>query len=137
MFSKDTKTNGSEPIAVPEQAPRMERAAMPGGAPSIISADLKIQGNLTSNGDVQIDGTIEGNVSSQSATIGDSAHVNGVISAKLMRNARVTGDIVHESLAVEAGASIEGNLRRMGAQSATRPAQAAKAPQSNGKSANA
>jgi cytoskeletal protein CcmA (bactofilin family) len=49
----------------------------------------------------------------------------------------VTGDIVHESLAVEAGASIEGNLRRMGAQSATRPAQAAKAPQSNGKSANA
>lgn len=138
MFSKESKTQEPTPAPAPE-APRTDRAAAPHGAPSIISADLRIHGNLSSNGDIQLDGTVEGDVSSRSLTVGEKAHVNGVITAdsvticgnvegeirarnvKLMRNGRVTGDIAHESLAVEGGASIEGNLRRLNSEQAAKP----------------
>lgn len=145
MFNKSTRTNGSEPpppphVVTPEPAqpiplkpeqPRMERPAMNQGMTSIIGADLTIKGNLESNAAVQIDGRVEGDIQSQTVTIGEGAQVDGSIAAEtviiygnmqgeikasmvqLMSNARVTGDIIHRSLAVEAGASIEGHLRRM------------------------
>jgi cytoskeletal protein CcmA (bactofilin family) len=102
--------------------------------PSIIGPELTIKGNLSTNGSVQIDGKVEGDIDSKSLTIGETAEVNGVVSAsevmvrgnmqgeiksntvQLSSNARITGDIVHESLAVEAGASIEGRLSRMNPQ---------------------
>ena len=112
-------------------------------APSIISPDLKIVGNLQSRGDIQIDGTIEGDIDCQSLTVGESAQVSGTIESKLVRicgavdgevrgenivlakTARVKGDIVHSSLEIEAGAEFEGAVRRMDA--------AASAKTSNGK----
>ncbi|MGF1611226.1 MAG: polymer-forming cytoskeletal protein [Kiloniellales bacterium] len=99
-------------------------------APSIISGDLKITGDLQSQGDVHIDGTIEGDIKARSVTIGDNARVNGRVSGEkvricgnliggvdaemveLTKTARVEGDILHGSLQIEAGAFLEGQLRR-------------------------
>jgi cytoskeletal protein CcmA (bactofilin family) len=104
-----------------------------GGVPSIISADLKITGELISEGDIQLNGTLVGDVRSGSLTIGETAHVEGKISARelrvsgevvgevnagevaLTKSARINGDIVHESLAIEPGADVEGHLRRQNA----------------------
>ena len=101
------------------------------GAPSIISADLKIRGDVESAGDIQIDGLIEGDIKSRSLTLGQGAHVKGSIYADLAtiagtisgqinaknvtiaKTARVQGDVVHESLAIEAGAYLEGRFMRM------------------------
>ncbi len=98
---------------------------------SIIGPELKITGNLSTDGAIQVDGRVEGDIDSKSLVIGEGAEVNGVVSTdtvmvrgnmqgeiksrmvELTSNARITGDIVHESLAVEAGASIEGRLSRM------------------------
>jgi cytoskeletal protein CcmA (bactofilin family) len=64
-----------------------------GGVPSIISADLKITGELISEGDIQLNGTLVGDVRSGSLTIGETAHVEGKISA---RELRVSGEVVGE-----------------------------------------
>lgn len=101
------------------------------GVPSIISPDLKIVGDLKSNGDIQIDGTIEGDINSRLLTIGEQATVEGCIVADTVRisgtvkgqvkarmvhldkAARVTGDVTHETLTMEAGAFLEGQVKRM------------------------
>ncbi len=105
-----------------------DRKGAAGSVPSIISPDLKIVGNLKSNGAIQIDGTIEGDVEAHMLTIGEQGKVdgstvaetvrifgtvNGRVQAKTVRldaSAKVTADITHESLTIEAGAYFEGKV---------------------------
>lgn len=100
-----------------------------GNAPSILSANLRVAGNLTTDGEMQVDGVIEGDVSAGRITIGETATVTGNISAEsvtvqgevrgtirartvqLARSAKVTGDIWHETLSIEAGAYYEGQCK--------------------------
>lgn len=100
------------------------------GAPSLISANLTVTGNLQTEGEVQIDGEIEGDVRCGKLTIGEQARVRGQIDAKevvvrgrvegrirgsavqLSRTAKVYGDIWHDTLAIEAGAYLEGHCKR-------------------------
>jgi cytoskeletal protein CcmA (bactofilin family) len=104
--------------------------------PSIISASLRIVGNLVSDGDIQVDGPVDGDVHSRSLTVSQGAAVNGGISAESVRidgavnghitasnvmlgpTARVLGDIIHAQLVIEAGAFLEGHCRRMEMESA-------------------
>jgi cytoskeletal protein CcmA (bactofilin family) len=128
MFSKDTKAKSDTAISAPSSG----GASQPISAtPSIISADLRITGSLHSNGDIQIDGKIDGNVDSKSLTIGENAEVNGTITCErirvcgkvsgeikatsivLARSARVTADIAHKSLEIESGARLEGGVRHL------------------------
>ncbi len=108
--------------------------------PSVISADLKVIGNLHSNGELHIMGKVEGDIKSQSVTIGESAHVKGAISAErvhvsgsvtgqihaptvtVAKTAKMVGDIVHQTLSIEAGAHIEGQCRRLDSKKAEAPA---------------
>jgi cytoskeletal protein CcmA (bactofilin family) len=101
------------------------------GVPSIISTDLRIEGNLFSEGDVQIDGEVVGDIDSRTLTLGEKSVVNGSISAETVRicgkvqgevkastvvmtkTAKVSGDVLHDSLAIEAGAFIDGHCKRM------------------------
>ena len=154
MFSKGSKpsTAPSLPESLPQNsAPVSEKGPRP-GVPSIISADLKIVGDLHSGGDLQIDGAVEGDITSRSLTIGESAVVRGVMvdepvriygsvigevranSVILSKTARVEGDIIHQSLTMEAGADLIGRLSRLDAKIGTpRPAApVAAAPKSNG-----
>ena len=98
--------------------------------PSIISADLQIDGNVTSEGDIQIDGTVNGDIKTRTLTLGEKGKVRGAIRADsarvcgtvegevcaatiiLTKTAKVRGDVLHESLAIEAGAFIDGHCRR-------------------------
>ena len=80
MFSKDSKstlTPASTPSTAAPAADPARSAASRTAAPSIISSDLKIKGDLICNGDIQIDGTIEGDVVSRSITVGEGADVPG------------------------------------------------------------
>jgi cytoskeletal protein CcmA (bactofilin family) len=100
-------------------------------APSLISADLRIAGDLVSTGDIHVEGVVEGDIRSAMLTIGEGAEVRGAIVAdsvricgavvgqiqahrvELTRTAKVTGDIMHELLSIESGAFIEGHCRRV------------------------
>lgn len=153
MFSKGDKDKApsTQPEAVakpaqPVQTPSLSASAKPargGGAPSIISADLKVVGNLESNGDIQVDGTVQGDILSHTVTVTDGAHIEGSIVADtahingsvkgqikapkivIAKSAKVVGDVVHETLTIEAGAHLEGQYRRIEtekAASASKPA---------------
>lgn len=126
MFSRNKdmtteKQSASAPVPAKRSMARM--------APSIISADLEVQGNLIASGDIQIDGTVHGDVRSGSLTVGEKATINGEVVAddlvvrgrivgsirgrrvQLCSTCHVEGDILHEALAVETGAFFEGNCR--------------------------
>lgn len=111
---------------------RMDRRHVPGGTgkvPSIISAGVKIAGDLTSDGEVHIDGVIEGDVRANSITIspcgtvagaisGDTVRIEGKVDGKitgqsvsLAATARVKGDIAHDTLALEQGAHFDGHCQ--------------------------
>lgn len=131
MFSKNEKPKTPAPAPTTSSEPTKAYAApAQKAAPSIISNDLKITGDLHSNGDVHVDGTVDGDINARSVTIGEGAQVTGRVSGdrvrlcgqlnggvdaamvELTRTARVEGDILHDSLQIEAGAFLEGQLRR-------------------------
>lgn len=127
MFSSKSKDAPPQPaMAAPPAAPKRTRAL---SAPSIISADMAIQGGINSKGDIQIDGRVDGDVRSIGLVIGDKAEIHGEIFAEdvtvrgkvigriharkvlLAATSHVEGDILHEALAVESGAFFDGNCR--------------------------
>ncbi|MGJ3231538.1 MAG: polymer-forming cytoskeletal protein [Oceanicaulis sp.] len=99
-------------------------------APSILSADLTVTGSIVSEGEVQLDGVVEGDVRAGSLTIGEEATVKGEVIAEnvvirgrvegsvrarqvqLTSSARVEGDVIHASLAIESGAYFDGHCKR-------------------------
>ena len=129
MFSKDRKSDARAPTATPTPEPSRQGALSP--TPSIISRDLKIKGDLICNGDIQIDGVVEGDVQSRSITIGEDADIRGTISGDsirvcgsvngqvkgnsvvLTKTAKVNGDVMHQTLAIEPGAFFEGRCSRI------------------------
>lgn len=126
MFSAKTSDKPMMP-AMPAASRSNGQTAMP----SLISQFLSVTGDLASDGDVQVDGVVDGNVKTASLTIGESGSIKGAVTAEnvqvagtldgqirarmvtLTRTARVRGDIWHESLAIEAGAQFEGTCRRL------------------------
>jgi len=127
MFSSKNKDSvpAPQPVAPPATAKRGRGLA----GPSIISTDMTMQGSLSSNGDIQIDGRVEGDIRSVGLVIGEKAEVHGEIYAEdvtvrgkvvghikarkvlLAATSHVEGDILHEAFAVESGAFFEGNCR--------------------------
>ena len=97
--------------------------------PSIISSALVVVGRLESAGDIQIDGKVEGDIRGQAVRIGNTAVVKGTVtgelvelagtlegkiearSAVLQRTARMTGDIIHQTLQVDEGSLFSGSSR--------------------------
>lgn len=99
--------------------------------PSIVSGNLKITGDMMCDGDIQIEGTVEGNITSRLLTVGESGSVKGEIVADqvtiagtvvgkvkartvtLSQTSDVSGDITHEALGIEAGARFEGSCKKI------------------------
>jgi cytoskeletal protein CcmA (bactofilin family) len=97
---------------------------------SVIDAWLTITGNLQSDGEVQVDGQVHGDIRCTHLTVGRDAHVAGNITAEevvvrgkvkgiirasrviLQDTAQVDSEIWHKSLAIEEGATFEGTSRR-------------------------
>lgn len=127
MFTRGSKGNSTPPggnLPLPTPSRRPGRSA-----PSIISDDLVVIGTLTSTGDIQIDGRVDGDIRSASVTIGEKANfqgeivaeectirgrVQGIVRARkvqLSGTCHMEGTILHEALAVEVGAFFEGTCR--------------------------
>ena len=143
MFSKTRVTEPGPRTPSPEaEAPRpAPEGGVAGGAqppaasarrsgPSVLSADLTVHGNIKTEGDVQIEGQVEGDIRAHQLTVGESATIRGEIVAddivvngrvvgrvrglkvRLSASARVEGDIIHKTIAIESGAHFEGSVQR-------------------------
>jgi len=151
MFSRDKaqKPNGAaDSGAAMLQQAQQGRARSTGKSamPSIVSDGLHVTGNMISEGDVQIDGTIEGDVKGRNLTVGvsgsvvgkviaDDVTINGSVTGEIharavtiTRSAKVQGDITHDIVSIEAGAEFEGRCKRSesGASQKLAPTQSAK-----------
>ena len=124
MFSRGSKARA--------QAQDTRAGAPPvKSVPSIISADLALDGNLTSNGEIQVDGSVKGDIRCKDLIVGVKGSVTGEVVAQTVRmhgaikgmvraksvflasTARMSGDVEHESLAIEPGAFLEGHCKRI------------------------
>jgi cytoskeletal protein CcmA (bactofilin family) len=128
MFSRKKKTPPAKSSAQPETARPTNRKGS--GIPSIISSDLRVLGNIVSQGVVDIDGIIEGNVKCHTATIRKNGHIKGDVIAEsvqvygtiqglikarsvhFFRGCRAEGVIMHESITIEDGAFVDGRFKR-------------------------
>lgn len=117
------------PQTAPSQAQAQPKRTGTRPAPSIISADVVVTGTLSSTGDMQVDGRVEGDVHSAALVVGEKATIQGEVLADevtvrgriegsirarkvlLCSTCHVEGNILHEAFAVEAGAFFEGNCR--------------------------
>jgi len=117
----------SSPRTSTDFAPSAPKAKPPA---SILSADLVIKGNLKTTGDIQIEGTVEGDIRAHLLTVGEGATVKGEVMAddvvvngkvvgrvrgikvRLTSTAKVEGDIIHKTIAIESGAHFEGSVQR-------------------------
>ena len=112
---------------------------------SVLSADLTITGNIKTTGDINIEGNVEGDIRAHLLTVGEGATVKGEciaddvvvngrvvgkvrgLKVRLTSTARVEGDIIHKTIAIESGAHFEGSVQRQedplnGSKSAPKPA---------------
>ena len=101
------------------------------GAPSILSDDLKVEGDIVSEGELHISGAVKGDVTARKLTLGENGSITGTVevevaviaghlagrlsatSVVLASSARVVVDITHVSLSIEPGAVFEGFSRRV------------------------
>ncbi len=101
---------------------------------TIISRGVKIEGKITSSGNIRIDGEIQGDIFSESnITIGEDAKVNGQINANVITiggkvsgivrtkdklildsKSNLKGDIFAKILVIEEGAKFDGECNTGG-----------------------
>lgn len=141
MFSKSRPETVPQPAPAPHHnPPSLAETAEPRAsfappakakpAPSILSSDITVVGDIKSSGDIQIEGSVEGDVRSAVVVVGEGATVRGELVAeelvvhgrvvgrlrgvkiRLSATARVEGDIVHKTIAIENGAHFEGSVQR-------------------------
>ena len=119
---RSLETTYDVPASAPQQRTRT--------APSVLSPDLTVTGNIQTQGDIQVEGTVEGDIRAHQLVVGESATIRGEIVAeevvvngrvvgrvrglkvRLTATARVEGDIIHKTIAIESGAHFEGSVQR-------------------------
>ena len=121
--------NPAEPQKAANPVPEAHPPARGPAGLSVMSAALTVIGQLQSAGAIQIDGRVEGDIRGHMVKIGNDAVIKGMvygegvelagtidgkIEAKtvvLTRTARMSGDIIHQTLRIEQGAQFEGTSR--------------------------
>jgi cytoskeletal protein CcmA (bactofilin family) len=101
---------------------------------SVIASDVEITGNLSAKVDLHIDGKIHGDVTCGSIVQGEGSVIVGKIVAETARlsgrvdgsieagdlviesSARISGDVLYQSLSIAPGGQVEGKFKHRGGQ---------------------
>ena len=99
--------------------------------PSIISGDLHIVGDIEGDGELHVEGRVDGNIRCETLTIGESGQVEGKIvttsltllgmitgtvrarTVRMMETARMIGDVAHEKIEIRSGALVDGLYKHL------------------------
>ncbi len=97
---------------------------------SVLSKDLILHGDIFGDGEIYLDGGVNGNVSCERLIIGRDGYISGQIKCKeaeihgkvvgaisatdvvLAKTAKVIGDVSHKTLSIQPGAIIDGFCRQ-------------------------
>jgi cytoskeletal protein CcmA (bactofilin family) len=98
------------------------------GTFSVIGADVAVTGNVAADGDLHIDGRVNGDVRCATLVLGEGGRIEGNVDAaeariagavdgairagtlSIERSARISGDIAYDALDMAAGARVDGRL---------------------------
>jgi cytoskeletal protein CcmA (bactofilin family) len=121
MFSKT-----SDPISAPSSRP--SGGSSSGGVKSILSSDLRVTGELSTSGAIEVLGEVDGNVTADTLVIGAEGRVSGTVKAanvevkgrldgkvetqsfSMRAAAIVAADVTYGAIVIESGAQIEGQF---------------------------
>ncbi len=96
--------------------------------PSIITSDVVIEGNLMTGGELQVDGTVNGNIRARAVVIDVQGVVHGEVAAEdvfvrgriigpirgvnvtIVSGGHIEGDVTNENIAIENGAYVDGKI---------------------------
>ena len=114
------------PAAAPRAPEPSRPAASRSSSLSTLSAGVKYEGNISGAGELQVDGSLKGDIRVVRVIIGEGGAVEGTVHAdilevrgrvsgaivakqvKLFATSRVEGDITQEQLSIEQGAWFQG-----------------------------
>ncbi|UKK86298.1 polymer-forming cytoskeletal protein [Sphingopyxis sp. BSN-002] len=102
---------------------------------SVLGSDVVITGNVAASVDLHIDGKIDGDLKCANLVQGEASEIKGAVTADTAKiaglldgsieaktlivhaTARITGDVIYETITIENGGKVEGKLshRRAGA----------------------
>ena len=124
MFSKTP-----DPTTAPNvQPPAVQARASGSNTKSVLAQDLRITGEISSTGTIEVLGEIEGNLTARGLVVGAEGKMTGTVSAEtvevkgrldgrvatinfaLRSSAEVAADITYTTLVIESGAQIEGKF---------------------------
>ena len=124
MFSKSSDPTAA-PLAPPPAVPARSGSA---NTKSVLAQDLRITGEISSTGTIEVLGEIEGNLTARGLVVGAEGRMTGTVSAEnvevkgrldgrvathnfaLRASAQVAADITYTTLVIESGAQIEGKF---------------------------
>ncbi|SMR72500.1 protein CcmA, bactofilin family [Aliiroseovarius halocynthiae] len=133
---QDSNTTTAPAADKPAIPPKASNPPVPSSTPkakppaSTLSSDIVIKGDVKSTGDIIVEGTVEGDIRAHQLTVGEGATVRGEVvgddvvingriigrlrglKVRLTATARVEGDIIHKTIAIESGAHFEGSVQR-------------------------
>lgn len=107
------------------------RTSVPGGR-TVLDADIRLSGDLSSAGTVEILGEVAGDIAARTLIVGAGGLVKGSVSAEavevrgtldgqvsclsftLRSSAVVNAEVNYDMLIIESGAQIDGRFRRAG-----------------------
>ncbi len=137
IFRKTKKPGDSEPVRMEQQTPPPQRQEVPepqqeatATGPSVLTPDAVLEGNLSTEGELHIDGTVHGSVQASVIVIGAQGAVHGHVvgeevyirgrvigpicgvNVTIVAGGHVEGDILNQTIAIETGAYIDGKIRR-------------------------
>jgi cytoskeletal protein CcmA (bactofilin family) len=125
MFSKS-----ADPTAAPAATPAVARPVAPGSnaGRSVLGADLRITGEISTTGSVEVLGEIDGNITAHGLIIGQEGRVKGAVKAAtvevkgkldgkvacdsftLRSSAEVKADVTTQGIVIESGAAMDGRF---------------------------
>lgn len=124
MFSKPADPNSTPAV----QPPMTQNRGGGSNTKSVLAQDLRITGEVSSTGTIEVLGEIEGNLTARGLVVGAEGRMTGTVSAEtvevkgkldghvathafaLRASATVAADVTYTTLVIESGAQIEGKF---------------------------
>ncbi len=124
MFLKNNSTTQATVTSRPAASGKKD------AIPSIITRDVSILGNIVSEGNIDFNGTLDGNIRCTTLTLREQSFIKGEIMAntvlaygkirglirakivQLFASCNVEGIIMHEAITIEDGAFVDGKFKR-------------------------
>jgi cytoskeletal protein CcmA (bactofilin family) len=118
----------TQPVAQPQRNNMMDIISSNATKPSILSEGFSFRGEISAKGAIHVEGSLNGQVQVDELTIGSRGQVEGVVTCSSLHikgkfsgtatcselivtsSASVDGHVVYQTLSVQKGASIKGEL---------------------------